>query len=61
MNMNPSKFKAYKRYFNNQGDVMVPGFDPYTGREINERRTFETMLRNTLQQNLKKMFTVKGS
>lgn len=32
MNASPSKFKYYKRFINNKGDIHIPGYDPLTGR-----------------------------
>lgn len=61
MNMNPFKFKAYKRYLNNEGDVLVPGFDPFTGKEISERGHFQSMLSKTLSYNLNNMFKTSNN
>ena len=34
MNMNPHKFNSYKRFISNKGDVLIPGFNPNTGEEV---------------------------
>ena len=34
MNLEPDKFNYFKRFIDNEGDVLIPGFDPFTGRSI---------------------------
>ena len=35
MNASPQKFKHYKRFMNNKGDINIPGYDPFTGKRGN--------------------------
>lgn len=33
MNSSPAKWKYYKRFMNNKGDVRIPGYHPLTGQK----------------------------
>ena len=36
MNMDPNKYRFYHRFYDNKGDIKVPGYNSITGKEIDE-------------------------
>ena len=34
MNLDPDRFNYFKRFIDNEGDDLIPGFDPFTGKLI---------------------------
>ena len=48
MNNSPQKYKYYRRFIDNEGDVKVPGFNPITGRfessKMNHQRSQDSSL-----------------
>ena len=36
MNIEPDRFNYFSRFIDNEGDVEIPGFDPYTGKHIDK-------------------------
>lgn len=41
MNASPSKFEYYKRFINNKGDIIIPGYDPLTGKKSDKKPIVE--------------------
>ena len=36
MNIEPDRFNYFSWFIDNEGDVSIPGFDPYSGKLINK-------------------------
>jgi hypothetical protein len=48
MNNAPNKYQFYKRFIDNEGDVEVPGFDPYSGKYESRRELHNKSIDNDL-------------
>jgi hypothetical protein len=46
MNIDPSNFKYYKRFIDNNGSVKIPGYNPITGRKFTKINDDEILLQN---------------
>lgn len=54
MNEKPEKFKYLKRFLDNDGRVVVPGFDPRSGRPVVKQKEVERTDEDILKETIKK-------
>jgi len=38
MNSSPKRYEHYKRFLDNSGDIIIPGYHPITGKKYNESK-----------------------